>query len=172
MGDVKRPEAPHADLIARLRMTDRRGGLGYDAHAVIKEAADALAELGDAVPREQYDALAVTAGQDARAASWNAENNGMLVDRSLRYRQERDALAHVIEQAPHAPGCRWDRIDARRGPDACTCWKSTTPAVSLALHDAEMKAQALDEVMEYLVGPYVSFAQLHTRAAALRKGGI
>jgi hypothetical protein len=41
------PEAPHADLIERLRLLDRRGGLGYNAHAILREAADALAALGD-----------------------------------------------------------------------------------------------------------------------------
>jgi len=59
MADRTTPDAPHADLIARLHMIDRRGGLGYEAHAIVTEAAAALAALGDTVPREQYDAKEV-----------------------------------------------------------------------------------------------------------------
>jgi len=53
-------------------------------------------------------------------------------------RAERDALAHVIEQAPHEPDCltSWNAPEYDVKP--CTCWKSTAPSDALAAHDAEV----------------------------------
>lgn len=72
------PEVPHADLIARLRYEaseDRRiSALAKQQHtkrqldqraAVSEDAADALAALGDTVPREKRDAVAWDQGYQA-----------------------------------------------------------------------------------------------------------
>ncbi|MDY0891862.1 hypothetical protein [Frigoribacterium sp. CFBP9030] len=95
-----------------------------------------------------------------------------------------DALALIIEQAKAKLGqahrSEWVRdlqtsimrISFADVADAERILGTVQSAALLAAHDAEVKAQALDEVTKHLIGPYVSFAQLHTRAAALRKGGI
>jgi hypothetical protein len=150
------PVTVHDELIARLRaivdVTD-------DEYEDIDRAANVIRRLSDSVPRESYRAL-----HDQHEATRTHRETA---------ERERDEALVVIEQASHAPGCRWDRIDARRGPDACTCWKSKAPADALARHDAEVKAQALDEAAvearrkwEPYSCPWVGF--LDDRAAAIR----
>lgn len=75
------PEVPHADLIARLR---NMGNDGDDLPDLLIQAADALAALGDTVPREEYRLLG-----DQKAV-WEYA--------ARKFERERDALAHVLEQ--------------------------------------------------------------------------
>lgn len=133
------PEVPHADLIARLRSVNdhmENNTLGVRLHVVD----DAIAALGDTVPREQYDDLFRT------SAAGIAHYAGIERERD-EARAERDALAHVIEHArewmrttpaTQLDNPRWLELDGIL--DA--------PALSLALHDAEVKAQALEELRE------------------------
>lgn len=153
------PEVPHADLIARLRtQADYQREVGPTKHIMLA-AADALAALGDTVPREQYDRMMVNA--KAREQRQRKARD--------RARSEGDALAHVIKQAPHARNCtaHWD---TGTSPYLCNCYRSTAPAVSLALHDAEVKAQALDEALGYWsADPYAFKSNIEACAAAIRE---
>jgi hypothetical protein len=140
MGDVERPEVPHADLIARLRQWAEDGSVPPAAANAIDEAIDVLAALGDTVPASTLGKVATSYNEALREA-----------------RAERDALAHVIEQAPHAPGCEvhglWilpvHGLVAVQQSGKCTCWKSTAPAASRALQDAEVRRAFAAEVVTF-----------------------
>lgn len=138
------PEVPHADLIAENERATTTADEWLAAHKVTESwrivnrlrdqlvrMADALAALGDTVPREQHE-------RHLAANRWP-------MAQLREVRAERDALAHVIEQMPHADECGRDSF--RRWP--CDCWKSTAPAVSLALHDAEVWWQGVTAQWEH-----------------------
>jgi small-conductance mechanosensitive channel len=187
---VTAPEAPHADLIARLREraasfvveTDEEGMARQRRtfRQVMREAADALAALSDTVPR-----VASLVDSDKRAAfarlkdefagrygsELDADINDLLyvladavsVDtyenmRITAYghladaererdeaRAERDALAHVREQVRAVAGLLRPWKVTPQQLENLGRILDTAPAVFLALHDAEVKAQALDE---------------------------
>jgi hypothetical protein len=157
---VTAPEALHADLIARLGGVNdhlERHALGVKLD-VIEEA---IAALGDTVPREQYDAVLTDRNS-------HKENVGELLVRSLdaererdEARAERDALAHVIEQGDHAEDCNLGRW--------CTCYKSKPPAVSLALHDAEVWDACLDAIEQNELNTEQARQGNPYRAAAIRE---
>jgi len=181
MSDDTRPDLDALIAAGRrdIADADRCEALGiapaaHQLHRRLREVVAALAaeqeratgaelELEDAEQRQR----------DADERSRNEEIS--LLARTADERERADALALIIDQAPHGEYCATGLVGVPfldGIPQPCNCWKPTAPSDALSAHDAEVKAQALDEVMEHLVGPYVSFAQLHTRAAALRKGGI
>jgi hypothetical protein len=109
------PEVPHADLIADLRgLAELLTGLAN--RATLRRAADALAALGDTVPREQYDLQLGNHADDSRRHLTRARSAERERDEA---RAERDAILYA-----------------------------STAESDLALHDAEVKAQALDEAAE------------------------
>jgi hypothetical protein len=135
------PVTDHADLAQALFDLALKGG-GSRADALVriyeKGKADALA---DSVPREQYENVA-------------ALNEGA----SLAYgamRAERDALAQVINQVREW-GLTWrDTLDANyvtadAYPELTAVLYDTMSAQLLARHDAEVKAQTLDEAAKSL----------------------
>jgi hypothetical protein len=162
------PEVPHADLVEQLQVAaDWATKHGWESVSVqASTVADALAALGDTVPRQQYE------GSERRgdaALRW--------VDEARAEVKSLDAaMAHLIEQAPHGNECTlgkngYDPVWDLRIKKPCNCWKSTSPAVSLALHDAEVKAQALDEQADQFAGWVATNAVasiLRERAAAIR----
>lgn len=137
------PATDNADLIARLDEADRLiySGKGVGAAAAITLHRDLRAALADSVPREQYDASQrhYDAAVQARHKAERERDEA---------RAERDALAHVVEQAPHAKSCSLVSSQWQGPATRCTCWKYPAPSVSLARHDAEVKAQALDEAAD------------------------
>lgn len=157
------PEVPHADLIARLRKEIQWQAEGSVEEDLMTRAADALAALGDTVPREHYEEAV------------HATNVQQIAMRRLS--AERDALAHVIEQVRRWKMAR--QTGAGGSYAALTAILAAAPAVSLALHDAEVKAQALDDFATFISGSRAdglsgwTIAQIRleakNRAAAIRE---
>jgi hypothetical protein len=136
-----------------------------NARRELDEAADALA---DSVPREQYD-------EARRLLSTRVEASRL--DESIAERDEaraeRDALAHVIEQVrvrrmPRPEDTPGDMLD-----DIAVILDAAS-LVSLARHDAEVKAQALGSAavdfdhFEYDDNNLAVSTWLGNRAAAIR----
>lgn len=131
----------------------------------------------------------VTIGGDKSAAAWHGVDAGLSTldkvtasyDEALREaRAERDALAyalslvrgdmHLTQMTPNP-----NDIGAYvLGQVAERAILDTAPAVSLALHDAEVKAQALDEAANdaFLWNERDAAGRLRARAAAIRKAAL
>jgi hypothetical protein len=125
------PEVPHADLIADLRgLAELLTGLAN--RATLRRAADALAALGDTVPREQYDLQLGNHADDSRRHLTRARSAERERDEA---RAERDALAHVIEQVRIRQHHRPDDTPIDMLDDIARIL-DTAPAVSLARQDA------------------------------------
>lgn len=59
---------------------------------------------------------------------------------------ERDALAAILAEAPHASGCHARHYSSRVAEHLCDCWKSKLPADALAARDA----RSLDRIISHL----------------------
>lgn len=152
-----------------------------------------LGALGDMVPVAEHERL-VDEAEAIRLKDLTEANNDRLrfedgyqrvlaerdalqrglvaaTERAEAAEAERDALAHVIEQvrewAAIAPA--WNLL-SREGAKAVVRIIDHAP-VSLALHDAEVKAQALEEAAEILPGGIEdgTYDWLYFRAATIRK---
>jgi hypothetical protein len=93
------------------------------------------------VPREQYEQLKTD-------WFWQSRELAAAVASDQAARAERDALAHVIERARRtsAPDVQSSWRDRAAEVDAILY--ASTAESDLALHDAEVKAQALDDAAE------------------------
>lgn len=150
------PEVPHADLIARLRGARSKWG-GFP---ILDEAADALAALGDTVPRHEYDELARILGR--------------ALDKRDEARAERDALAIRMEVIRKALGeATPETLQAALLRVYETMHNIESPEL-VALHDAEVKAQALEEAAagwtDRLARQMHARDYMNDRAAAIREG--
>jgi hypothetical protein len=163
---VTAPEVPHSDLIAdrlwdsKLPSLDHVETRMFTLQDLRRLATDAL---GNTVPREEYD-------EARRLLSTRVE-----ASRLDEARAERDALAHVIEQAASVTS---EMADTDEYPLEFF-WRTrilrhldTAPAVSLALHDAEVFDQGW-KACQQLAHDQEPFTQVQCdnpyRAAAIRK---
>lgn len=147
-----------ADIALLRGIGSAMSAQGYSPDgALVVRAADALAALGDTVPHNDSNAAMTEAWY--RAARERDEA-----------RAERDALAHVIEQAQAMAGLLrpWDVPQTQLRNLGRIL--ATAPAVSLALHDAEVwdegvrAKSASSSIFDADV-----FAQNPYRAAAIRE---
>lgn len=111
-----------------------------------RKAARALAALGDTVPREQYDALAA------------------VIERAKRV-PDRDEVVPISDDVRRHAYVKGGEVRASRFRDIL----DTAPAVSLALHNAEVKAQALDEFADAYCFDAGWRQAARARAAAIRE---
>jgi len=139
----------HADLIARLRKWSGHVVLA-PALIAMTEAADALAALGDTVPRKlslaDVDGYYVEQGIHTYSEVLQMmEDSDTALDEA---RAERDALAHAIEQARRVSTPDVQSSWRDRAAEVDAILYASTAESDLARHDAEVKAQALDEAAE------------------------
>lgn len=137
-----------------------------------------------------------TIGGDKSAAAWHPGNVPEVPHEPVYYsyeqrqlaeaRAERDALAARDAEFVRLAGVYLRASDSERWPQMANKLRAlvaTTPAASLALHDAEVKAQALDEAKQIVttvcrdvLSDYYGQvrvevnAALDRRAAAIRDG--
>lgn len=180
----KKQHEPHADLIADLRgLADLLTGLRN--RATLRRAADALAALGDTVPREQYDALMlhstgvdlVTSAErerDEARAERDSLQRGVVAatERAEAAEAERDALAMQDNRVRHILSSGYG--DVRDALADLQEVVNAVPATSLALHDAEVKAQALDDLLSTMPDGLITprgLTLLRARAVAIREEG-
>jgi len=180
------PEVPHADLIARLRMVNdnlEQNTLGIRLD-VVDVAAEALAALGDTVPREEHEEV-------SRNLVWNlrwkeqAQAETLVAERERdEARAERDLLV-MQRDGVLAAAVGWD--EAFNDPFTIGTHPYTrevrhiynVPAqddaaprpITLLEHDAEVKAQALEKAADSLLGGFEDGTHewLYSRAAAIRE---
>lgn len=151
-------EVPHADpldvLGQRVPSRDEIDAITY--------------ALGDTVPREQYDR------DVSRRERWDSlpldvvQRIEQIESERDEARAERDARDHVIEQVR-----RWEQEYADHGADMhdLRAVTETAPAVSLALHDAEVWWRGVTAQWEHRpVGNRLLESRNPYRAAALREG--
>lgn len=162
------PEVPHADLIARARLRADATTSLLEA-TLLRDLADTLVSERESTNQIVREETALLRHKYRGAMSLKGQSQ---VERD-EARAERDALAHVIEQV------RWAITMTDDGwyvtdEDKLQAILEAAPTVSLALHDAEVKAQALDEAVaearrkwEPYSCPWVGF--LDDRAAAIRE---
>lgn len=144
------PEVPHADLIKwhQERVRQLRNAGNWREANLHRDAAVALAALGDMVPREQYDDLFRVskhgiehyAGIEDELVSTERERDEALAERDALAAQRSQMRALVIDALANADDTHmgWD---AEVSATALLDILDTAPAVSLALHDAEVWEQ-------------------------------
>lgn len=158
--DKTAPEVPHAGLIETLR---ERADWSYltdpdEAQELMREAADALAALGDTVPREQHDNVLRADRQASNRVHLVMSERVRTATRERdEARAERDSLAHVIEQVREFSALVTGVPGFQRRLDAIL---AAVPAVSLALHDAEVFDQGWNACQQ-LAHNQEEFKQVH-----------
>lgn len=166
------PMTYHTDLIARLNKADRLiySGKGVGPAVAITLHRDLRAALACSVTRESYRQL----HDQHEATRGSREKAERECDEA---RAERDLIVREVKDTTHASWCIWQEETRRHIGHPCDCYLAdaikvaTAPAVSLARHDAEVKAQALDEQAEALEAEMFGkqvVARIRERAAAIR----